>query len=510
MKRRENVSRRRAFVFYKLLAVVFAALVALSACGKRPDTPVNADDSTTQPRPAPTETLRAPYTEEDSLNPYYCASYLNACLMPLAFETLFTVDRSGNITVRLAGSYTEEAESVLVSIPVGSRFSDGTELTSADVVYSYGLAKKSEIYQNALVTVDGAEAVSPYEVRFAFTDRFPARVGALTFPIVKQGTAETKGSIPVGSGRYRCDMTESGPVFHFSENYRGDPGSVAQIVLVDVDEVEKLTYMLTSGDIDLFMTDHYGTKLARVAASSYSCPQNALIYLGVNSKTYLADPILRRALSNGIDRNEIAGSVYSASAEPAVLPMRHDGKLVTLDHEGELSAAVDYSAAAELLKEGGYAPAAIPLTILVNSESVYKQQVAECIVSSLGQLGIAVGIRSLEFEEYMKALKNEDYQLFLGEVKLPDSGALDVFFGGAADLGIAEDSPARAAYRALCDGSGSPAAFISSFLEDMPFISLCFRNDLLYCRNGIVVPENAVTLSNAFADIALWQVAPVT
>ena len=506
MKNQGNVSGRKASAFSKIFVLLLAAALLFCGCRKEPD---DGDEVTeaAAPRPVPTAVLKAPFSEQDSLNPFFCASYMNAVLMPLCYESLFTVDTEGNVSPAAAGSYSETQDAAVVAIPTASCFSDGSSMTAEDIVYSYEAAKKSDLYRGALAGVERAEIVSPYEVSFTFTDRFPGRVGALTFPIVKKGTADSTADIPLGSGRYYCSSSEDGVFYRYSEQFKGDWGSVAEIDLVSAAEQEKLNYMLSSGEIDFYFTDLYGSRTARTTAQSVVCPQNNLVYLGFNSDSVFSDPSLRRAVSLAIDRTEVTGSVYSGNAEATNLPFRLGSRLVTQNYEGEVSAAVDYASASDMLRENGYDPANLKISLLVNAESDYKQQTAECVVSSLAQLGVTVTVRTLLYDRYIEALENGNYQMYIGEVKLPDSGAADVFFGGgAAGYGIGEDSAAASAYAALCDGSGSPASFIGSFLENAPFAPICFRNDVLYCRKGITVPQGNNITKN-LADIALWQIS---
>ncbi|MBQ6020640.1 MAG: hypothetical protein IJL26_10755, partial [Clostridia bacterium] len=195
MKKRENVPARRAFAFNKLLFALLAAALLLTGCNKRNAPPADVTDAAVV-RVEPTAVLKAPYSDQDSLNPFFCTSYMNASLAPLLYEGLFLSDVQGNITLCAASSYTETEDGVVVAIPTASRFSDGSAMTSADVVYSFDAAKNSALYRNGLAGIDSAVAVSPYEIKFTFSDRLPGRVGALTFPLVKTGTAEGAGDVP--------------------------------------------------------------------------------------------------------------------------------------------------------------------------------------------------------------------------------------------------------------------------------------------------------------------------
>ncbi|MBR1811687.1 MAG: hypothetical protein IJ766_08605 [Clostridia bacterium] len=497
-------------VLYKCLPLLLIVALIFSSCGR----PATGDDEHTTLPASETAalTLRAPYAAQDSMNPYFCISYINDALMPLLYDGLFSVGADGAVYPLIGASYTENGSALTAALPVDTVFSDGSALTAADVVYSFIKAKASALYSGALSGISAANAVSAYEVQFLYADSFPGKAALLTFPIVKNGTAERADSLPVGSGRFVLTRDSDGAVLTVNP-HSGRQGRVGAVSLVETSDTGKLKYMLETGEIDFFCSDLYGARMARSGATMYAYSQNSLVYLGAHAD-YMSRA-QRRILAYAVNRAEIADSVYSGFAEAAILPFRGQSKLVTANMDDTLAAAVDTAAAEQMLREEGvtYAPAGTlqpvggeTLSLLVNAESGYRMEAAECIKNNLAQVGITVNIRSLPFAAYTEALENGNYELYLGEVKLPGDGSLDAFFGGNAGYGIAETSVAYAAYQAVEDGSGTVAAFLTAFLEDFPFIPLCFRSDLLVCGGNIAVPGADEAFGSPLSALEQWQV----
>ena len=155
----------------------------------------------------------------------------------------------------------------------------------------------------------------------------------------------------------------------------------------------------------------------------------------------------------------------------------------------------------------------VELSILVNSESASKVTAATLIAESLGAVGIKATVNAVDKNSYFSALKNGQFQLYIGEVKLlpnMDIRSL-VVKGGAAAYGmvtvpvsqpsadteavtdepIADESylDNETAYLSVIDGfysgENTLSDLASSLLSSMPVIPLVYRNSFVFYSNEI-------------------------
>ena len=239
------------------MVLVLASLTgALSSC--------NRTVVSTQADPAPDnggdsyeseDALHIGYSYDDSLNPYYAETDLNSDLTSLVFEPLFYLNDSFRATPSLAASYTLEDKALTVKIDTTAAFSDGVQISSADVVYSFNTAKESDAYRKELTCVTTASAVSADTVKFSLSGNYANAQDSLTFPIVKSGTAASADALPVGTGLYSYLNTEIGMKLKYNPYCRKPQPSITNIELKKIDASSTLVHTLELGAIDAFFDD---------------------------------------------------------------------------------------------------------------------------------------------------------------------------------------------------------------------------------------------------------------
>ncbi|WP_456388416.1 extracellular solute-binding protein [Profundibacter sp.] len=176
----------------------------------------------------------------DSMNPYSIKGR-SGLLADSAFESLLTgtADEIGASYGLLAESieYPKDRSWVIFNIRDIAKFSDGTPVTSEDVVFSYEtfLSKGLSSFRVQLAKmVESAEILSPKQVKFVFKEDFPKRdiieaVGGL--PIFSKKDFETTGrnfedsfmEPMVGSGAYVLERVDVGKtlVYRYNPDYWG-------------------------------------------------------------------------------------------------------------------------------------------------------------------------------------------------------------------------------------------------------------------------------------------------
>ena len=141
------------------------------------------------PHPAVSTVFTLSFSREDTLNPYAAKTRVNLDLATLLYSGLTTLDESFTPQMAAATSVSSgDATHWTAVIREGALFSDGSQVTPADVTASFQLAKGSANYKDLVSNIVSAEASGKNAVIFTLSSPAPNTAACLTFPILKAGT----------------------------------------------------------------------------------------------------------------------------------------------------------------------------------------------------------------------------------------------------------------------------------------------------------------------------------
>ncbi|MBR2543039.1 hypothetical protein IKF03_00315 [Candidatus Saccharibacteria bacterium] len=181
--------------------------------------------------------------EVKSLNPLFATTSSEKVLSRLMFATIATNDYSGHVGIGLAKSITplENGRIWKVTLREGLKWSDGEDLTNADVLFTADLIKNpatSTVYNSNLQGVKVYESEEK-EIVFELASAYADFMSALNFPIVPKHILENVepklliensfSKSPVVSGAFSFNALQSGAsadekVFYLTANpyyYKG-------------------------------------------------------------------------------------------------------------------------------------------------------------------------------------------------------------------------------------------------------------------------------------------------
>jgi len=171
----------------------------------------------------------------DSMNPYSVKGR-SAALASAPFESILTgtADEIGAVYCLLCSTmeYPEDRSWVIFNLRPEARFSDGSPLTTEDVLFSYEtfLAKGLTDFRTVLATqVEKVEVLDPHKIKFTFKEGVPFRdlpadMGGL--PVLSKAhylannlDLEESSMTPfLGSGPYVLDTFEAGKTVSYRRN----------------------------------------------------------------------------------------------------------------------------------------------------------------------------------------------------------------------------------------------------------------------------------------------------
>ena len=146
------------------------------------------------------------------------------------------------------------------------------------------------------------------------------------------------------------------------------------------------------------------------------------------------------------------------------------------------------------------------LELVCNSENRVRMACAELIRRQLESCGFTVNLSSLDYNSYLERLASGLYDLYVGEVKLTADMDLSLFFApdGAAGYGLLPDSASAKAFYDWRAGAVETNTFAQVFLQDQPFVPICFRSGILYHAKELQM-EGSVCENDLFSNLYTWS-----
>lgn len=496
----------------RIWCVLLALCVLLLSCGcsgepELPDTTTPTQQAPADPIPEESLTFALAYSYDDTLNPFAATTEVNLWLAPLLYDSLTVITEGYVPQWSLAKEIaTPDPTHLVVTLREGAVFSDGSAVTASDVVKSFQAAQQSPHYATLLTNVISAKADSKTG-NITFTLALPDihADACLTFPIVKASTLTDKAAkAPVGGGLYMPQQADDGLKLVKNPHY---PAEVhfSEVALRHLPNSASRYYALASGQLAYYFDDASEGEIPRVMGASQPVELNVQLLLGINSAhEQLALPAVRQALSLMLDRAVMA-TVYGDSGFATASPFPTDWQPMAVCTIP--ATAQDVEAAKALLAEANYPLKGknIPeLRLIYRSNRKDRAVVAEHIRTQAEACGVKITPMPLSEEEYRQALTDGEYELYLGEFRPgADMSLRALLLGGDTSYGVAEDSPATAAYLSYLAGDLTLQAFLDAFAADMPYIPLCgWGGVAAYDRRLTVVTPTGY---NPYHGIAGWQ-----
>lgn len=449
-----------------------------------------------------TTSFKLSYSQSDSLNPYKSQTLNNQVLQDLVFESLFTLDDSFNAVPCIATSYEyKNAKTLRVTIPLGITFSDGSKLGAKQIVNAFNEAQASPRWKNALAPIASASKVSDTEIDFHLNYADPYAHQLLTFAICKN--VEGK-KYPIGSGRYVINEGDGKVFLELNKSYREEFNpSFTQIRLVNITTTESIDNALKIGNISFAYRD-----LADGATNSLQCNKrtinlNNLVYLGLNSNVGItSNADIRKAISLAIDRDTIVKSSYQGYAKSATSifnPVSRLGKETQM-----FSSSADVNAAKQAVANSGISQGRLKLKIITN-ENPNRVGAAKFIKQQLEAVGFKVTVKSYNDKVYKQELKYNNFNIYIGETKIPQDMRLASFFAkkGATKYGINQKSDSAKNYNSYLNGNAKLGKFVISFTEEMPFVPVLYRQGIV-CYSKAMHGDVHCYGSSYFVNIEDW------
>ena len=326
------------------------------------------------------------------------------------------------------------------------KFSDGTKMTSEDVVFSILRAKlPTSDFKEYISSISAVKAIDDYSIQIDTAEPNPILLNQLSnifviskawatenFSIAPQNwnaSQETYASVnAMGTGPFKITLREPNTktVFKKNKKWWGKvEHNLTSIELLPIANAATRVAALLSGEIDL-VTDAPVQDLGRIGGSAghkvVSTPQMRTIFLGMDQG---ADELrsgntgdnpfkkkeVRQALYQAIDIEAIKKKVMRGLSEPAGIITFPGVTGYTKDLDKRL--AYDPEAAKKLLADAGY-PNGFDVELRCpNDRYVNDEAICTAVVGMFGKIGVNVSLNSQTKSKHFKELKNKKGDFYM-------------------------------------------------------------------------------------------------
>lgn len=419
----------------------------------------------------------------------------------------------------------------------GLKFSNGDEVTAADVKYSIerALAINHDSGVVALLnTVDTVETQGDREVIFhlkAADATFPYKLSTPVAGIINPDDYEKnklrEGFEVSGSGPYTLDseVEDNGIVkatFSKNPSYKGAlKVNNEKVELVSYESSEAMGEALEKGDIQVMtrsMSPEQIQKLGNAADGAIELvesPGLEIRYLAFNTEAEtVEDKAVRQAMAQVVDRGELVGNVYGTQAEPlfSLVPAGVTGhNNAFFNKYGDPNVAK----ARKLLEDAGVStPVKLTLHYTTDHYGPATKVEFEQLSKQLNDSGLfATGIEGVPWKEFSPGGRKGKYDVY-GMGWFPDYPDADAFISPFLDDGNFLNSPydnpdirkdllpesRRQADR--LSASGTFTTIQNIVADDVPVLPLWQGKQYIAVRDGITGTAYAL---NSSSTLQLWE-----
>lgn len=468
-----------------LIALSLCLALGLSACSEAPVTAPVEPEMTPIPSATPKQQeFTLPYYPNADLHPILGNNRANMVLTSLVYQGLFELDNSFTPHGVLCSEYSVSQDGLVWTFTLNNKtFSDGSPVTAADVVYSLETARSSTLYAGRLVDLQSISSSADNTVLLTLSRPNKLLPALLDIPVIHD---LQDGSMPLGTGPYH--FVEDGGPLRLARTDLAPKSAPEEIPLLAIDSADDLIYAFDAGNISLSVSDLTGANALGYSAGyeAFDFPTTTMLYVGFQTTAGpCTDPLVRQAISRSFDRDTVSGSLLAGHADATCLPFSPCSALYSSAHE--TTGGYDPTAAETLLANAGYTKGedgpfyrgrdALSLTFVVNTDSSFKLAIAEYLAGHLTRMGMDVTLEKLAWDDYLAALENGKFDLYLGEVALTADFDLSPLIepDGALNYGNYANDEMNTLLALLKRTGLGEKALLNQFQTDMPFAPLCFK-----------------------------------
>ena len=456
------------------------------------DALVLEDGTSTQSKPNANgdQKLALTYYPNITMNPIACTDYTNRALFSLLYQGLFAADRDYNTVPILCKSYTYTQDMKTYTFYLETAtFSDGTNVTAADVVASYLAAKESTYYAGRFLHIKEVYAAGDGGITVTLDTPMENLPLLLDIPVLKAG--ELTSDLPLGTGPYYLDNTSGNGVLRRRADWWCSAEMTVTadtIKLMAAESNPQIRDNFEFFDLDLVCANPGSDRYAdfRCDYELWDCENGGFLYLTCNiDGEIFSNPDIRSKLTYAIDRETIAAENYRGFGLPASLPASPFSPYYS-NVQAEKYAYDGGDSFQQAVVDAGFAGK--ELVLLVNSDDTMRERIARTIGEMLTDAGFVVTVKACSGTSYSYALRMREFDLFLGQTRLSPNMDLSAFFStyGALSYGAINDVGLYALCAEALANHGNYYTLHQAVMDDGRLCPILFTGYAIYATRGLM------------------------
>lgn len=348
------------------------------------------------------------------------ATAIRTLLVHNVVEPLIEKMEDGTYAPLLAEEYEASDDGLQYTFSLReATFHDGSELTAEDVLYSLDYNRNSEHTQLS-VAFDAVESIEAPDDRTVVislsrpSQRFLNGMSNHSGLIIPEGSAESLGESPVGTGPYTFDEWRPGVEVTLSryDDYWGELPHFEDVEWRFIADETASINSLLAGDVDGIGSilgegiDRYASVDETDGFTGVTTAGTEITYLSLNAEDPLFDDErIRHAIAHAIDREPILQAAFAGLAQPTCVFVNPPNEPWNSDH---CPYPYDPDLSRDLLAEAGAEDLTIDFKFLTIAEF---PPIMEVVTAQLSEVGITVNTEGRELATYLDEVVGEtDYQ----------------------------------------------------------------------------------------------------
>ncbi|MCF2571329.1 ABC transporter substrate-binding protein [Brevibacterium sp. UCMA 11754] len=437
-------------------------------------------------------------------------------LMENVYESLVRVDGEGEIQPGLAEDWdvSEDRKTYTFHLQKGVKFSNGADLTSEDVKFSYERVQND--WKNALKSkMDVVDSIAtPDDLTVKISLKKPSNTWLFNMTSLVGAVFDAEGTDDlaneaIGTGPFAIEKFSRGQSIDFAarDDYWGEKPAVSKVQFKYFKDAVSASNALKSGEIDVVSNLQAPELAGEFQSSDYqiiSGTTNGEVVLSMNNaKGIFKDKKAREAVMHAIDRKAVLDTAWAGYGELI-------GSMVppTDPYYEDLTKVWDYdpAKAKDLVREAGIEGETFAFTV---PNLPYAKAISEIVSAQLAEVGLKADIETQEFPAVWLDKTFTEHKFDMSVINHAEPRDILTVFSNDYYIGYDDSKTKKIAEKA---DTGTEEEYVSGMKEIAKTITEDAASDFLFLFPNLVIaksdvagiPANRVSDSFRIADLS-WN-----